>query len=102
VRRANEILEVTGLKGDKPMTSIIFRWKPVVDNFESVEKSIILEHIAKSLGLTEASLREELRVRKEILEWMKENKMFDYRKVARIVNGYYTNPDKIIGMVEEV
>ncbi|NIO20400.1 MAG: type IV secretion system protein VirB11 [Candidatus Aenigmarchaeota archaeon] len=102
VRRANEILEVKGLKGEKPLTGVIFRWKPVVDKFESVEKSIVLEHIAKSLGLTEASLKEELRVRKEILEWMRERRMFDYRDIARIINGYYSNPDKIISMVEEL
>lgn len=102
VRRANEILEVTGLKGDKPLTNVVFRWRPVEDKFESVEKSIVLEHIAKSLGLTEASLKEELRVRKEILEWMRERRMFDYRDIARVINGYYSNPDKIINMVEEL
>jgi len=102
VRRANEILEVKGLKGDKPLTGVIFKWKPVVDKFESVEKSILLEHVAKSLGLTEASLKEELRVRKEILEWMKEKRMFDYRDIAKIINGYYSSPDKIISMVEEL
>ncbi|NIO22611.1 MAG: hypothetical protein GTN38_01105, partial [Candidatus Aenigmarchaeota archaeon] len=102
VRRANEILEVTGLKGDKPLTNVIFKWKPILDKFESVEKSIVLEHVSKSLGLTEASLKEEMRVRKEILEWMKEKRMFDYRDVARVINGYYINPDKIISMVEEM
>lgn len=102
VRRANEILEVKGLKEDKPLTGVVFKWKPVVDKFESVEKSVVLEHVAQSLGLTEASLKEEMRVRKSILEWMKENRMFDYRDVALVINGYYSNPDKIIGMVEEI
>ncbi len=101
VRRANQILEVTGIKGEKPVTTEIFRWKPVEDKFESKEKSIILEHIAKSLGLTEAGLKEELRVRKSILEWMLEKRMFDYREVANIITGYYSNPERIINLVEE-
>jgi flagellar protein FlaI len=101
VRRVNQILEVTGVKGDKPTTIEVFRWKPVEDRFESVEKSIVLEHIAKATGLTEASLKEELRVRKTILEWMHEKRIFDYKEVSNIINGYYSNPEKIISIVEE-
>ncbi len=100
VRRVNQILEVTGVKGDKPVTSEIFRWKPSEDRFETSEKSQMLEHIARSLGLTEASLREELRTRRDVLEWMRERRMFDYRQVAGIINGYYSNPERIIALVE--
>jgi len=102
VRRANEIIEIKGTKGDKPLTSVIFKWKPLTDKFESVEKSMVLQHIATSLSLTENSLKEELRVRKAILEWMREKRMFDYRDIARVINGYYSNPDRIISMVEEL
>ena len=101
VRRVHQIVEITGVKGDVPSTVEIFRWNPMGDKFETVGKSMVLEHIAKSLGLTEASLKEEIRTRKRILEWMKEKKMFDYREVAKIVNAYYSNPEKIIAMVEE-
>jgi hypothetical protein len=59
------------------------------------------EHIAKSLGLTETSLKEELRVRKGILDWMLEKRMFDYRDVATIITGYYSNPERVISLVEE-
>ncbi|MEE9323105.1 MAG: type II/IV secretion system ATPase subunit [Candidatus Aenigmarchaeota archaeon] len=101
VRRANQILEVTGVKEDKPVTTEIFRWKPVEDKFKTNENSQLLEHLAMSLGLTEASLKEELRVRKSILEWMFDKRMFDYREIANIVNGYYSNPERIVTLVEE-
>ncbi len=102
VRRVNQILEVTGVKGDKPTTSEVFKWKPVEDRFESSERSQVLEHLAKTLGLTEPSLREELRVRKTILEWMHEKQMYDYREVANMITGYYSDPERIINMVEEL
>jgi flagellar protein FlaI len=101
VRRANQILEVRGIKGEKPMTAEVFKWKSVEDKFETTEKSQVLEHIAKSGGLTETSLMEELRTRKSILEWMLEKRMFDYREVASIINGYYSDPERIISLVEE-
>lgn len=102
VRRVNQILEVVGLKGDKPVTAEIFKWKPLGDVFETSEKSQVLEHIAKSLGLTEASLKEEIRTRKSVLEWMHERRMFDYIEVAGVINGYYSNPERIISIVEGI
>ena len=47
------------------------------------------------------SLKEELRIRKNILEWMREKRIFDYRDIANIITGYYSNPEAIIGLVEE-
>jgi len=102
VRRVNQILEVAGIKGDKPVTAEVFRWKPVEDIFETSEKSQVLEHIAKSLGLTEASLMEEIRTRKGVLEWMHERRMFDYMQIANVINGYYSNPERIISIIESV
>ncbi len=102
VRRVNQILEVVGIKGDKPAAAEIFKWKPIEDRFETPEKSQVLEHIAKSLGLAEASLKEEIRTRKEILEWMHERRMFNYIDVANIITGYYSNPERIIALVEGV
>ncbi|MCX6818017.1 MAG: type II/IV secretion system ATPase subunit [Candidatus Aenigmarchaeota archaeon] len=102
VRRVNQILEVTGVKGDKPMTSEVFKWKPIDDKFELSERSTMLEHIARSLGLTEVTLKEEMRTRKSILEWMWEKRMFDYREVSKIITGYYSNPERIIGLVEGI
>ncbi len=102
VRRANEILEVIGIKDDKPLTVQVFKWKPVGDEFETVKKSVVLESIAYSLGMTEDSLKEELRRRKAVLEYMHEKGIFDYVRVAKIINGYYSDPEKIINMIEEV
>jgi hypothetical protein len=31
---------------------------------------------------------------------MLEKKIFDYRDVSNIINGYYTDPEKIINLVE--
>ncbi|MBN2042377.1 MAG: type II/IV secretion system ATPase subunit [Candidatus Aenigmarchaeota archaeon] len=100
VRRMNEIIEIKGMKGDRPATEAIFKWKPVQDVFEPVGKSVLMENISNMLGFTEKSIRDELTVRKSILEWMRERKIYDYRDVARIINGYYSDPDRIINLVQ--
>jgi flagellar protein FlaI len=100
VRKLNEVIEIKGVKDERPIISQVFKWNSISDKFELKGKSKTLEDIANLIGLTEDSLKEELRVRKAILEWMLEKKIFDYRDVSNIINGYYTDPEKIINLVE--
>jgi len=100
VRRADSIVEIVGVKESRPVTKKIFKWKPITDKFEIKEKSVILSAISEKLGLTEEGLREELARRKRVLEWMLEHGIFDYRDVAKVISTYYTNPERIMDLVE--
>jgi len=100
VRRANSILEVTGIKDNKPETATIFEWKPVTDKFDVVDKSVVLKKIAKKMGITEESIQHELARRKKIIEWMLEKEIFDYREVAKVISAYYHDPERVISAVE--
>ncbi|RLJ09179.1 MAG: hypothetical protein DRP15_04155, partial [Candidatus Aenigmatarchaeota archaeon] len=99
VRRVNKILEVTGIKGDKPLTNRIFEWDALEDSFRLTGKSVILQRIAKRMGITEISVQEEVMRRKIVLEWMLEQNIFDYKEVTKIISTYYSNPEKIMDLV---
>lgn len=101
VRRANEIMELTEVKEGRPITKNVFEWRPVGDKFESVGKSKILEDVSKRLGVSEDSIKEELIRRKKVLEWMLDRNVLNYEEVAKIINNYYTNPKKLMSIVEE-
>ncbi|HDD46064.1 MAG TPA: hypothetical protein ENG42_01185 [Candidatus Aenigmarchaeota archaeon] len=98
-RRANEIVEVVGIRGNKPAVETIFKWNPANDKFDIVGKSKVMEDIATILGIPHNMLKDELAARKSVLEWMVENKIYDYRDVANIINTYYSNPDKILSLI---
>ena len=100
VRRTDAILEVVGVKNDKPLTKKVFEWKPLSDTFEISEKSVVLRNLAKRMGITEDAIKNELIRRKNILEWMLEQEIYDYREVAKIVSEYYSDPEKVMEMVE--
>lgn len=102
VRRADCVLEVTGIKDKIPVTREIFNWKPLDDSFSSVGKSIVLHKIAIKLGITQDSVKEELIRRKSVLEWMIAQEIYDYREVARVVNVYYNNPQRVLNLVSRV
>ena len=101
VRRAVEILEMAGIEDGKPVTAKIFDWKPIKDVFVSVKESKVLESVARMLGLTHESVQGEVLRRKAILDWMRENKTFDYNDVSRIIAEYYTNPERVMTFIGE-
>jgi flagellar protein FlaI len=101
VRRANDILEVTGVREGRPETKAIFSWSPADDSFKIVDKSTVLMNISKRQGLGEQELKDELARRRSIIEWMYEQKIFDYREVARVISTYYSSPEKVMNVVGE-
>jgi flagellar protein FlaI len=99
VRRADSILEIVGLEKERPVTNKVFEWKPATDSYEIVGKSVVLTKIAKKAGLTEDVIKHELMIRKAILEWMLEQEIFDYKEATKIIQSYYTTPNRILDMV---
>ncbi len=102
IRRSDSILEVTGIKDKIPVTKEIFKWKPLDDSFGSSGKSVVLHNISVKLGLTQDSIKEELIRRKSVLEWMLREEIFDYRDVAKVINIYYSNPQRVLNLISKV
>jgi flagellar protein FlaI len=100
VRRTDAILEVIGVKDNKPITNSVFEWKPISDTFEISQKSFVLKSVAKRMGITEDAIKNELIRRKTVIEWMLEQEIYDYREVAKIVSSYYSDPERVMDMVE--
>ncbi|MBU0530767.1 MAG: type II/IV secretion system ATPase subunit, partial [Nanoarchaeota archaeon] len=101
VRRIDNIIEITGVKNEQPMSNTIFKWKPMTDKFETVDNSVVLKEIARKLGITEDTIQDEIMRRKKVLEWMVEREIFDYMDFAKIVSLYYSDPEKIMDMTLE-
>lgn len=99
VRRTDSIVEVVGVRKDRPVTRTVFKWNPSQDTFEISEKSVIMEYMAKRLGMAEDAMRAEIARRKRILEWMAENSILDYRDVAKIISLYYSDPSKLLNII---
>ncbi|HLD78214.1 MAG TPA: hypothetical protein VJB16_04255, partial [archaeon] len=101
VRRADTVVEIVGIAGDRPVGNTVFAWNPVADTFEPRERSVVLRNIARRTGLSEAQLQEDLLRRRQVLEWMLANSIDDYREVARIINLYYTNLPQLMNFIAQ-
>ncbi len=75
----------------------IAEWDPVTDTFRvNFANSLQLENISIMNGVSKEDLMLELWRRKELLEWMRENKITDNDRVASIILSYYADPEKLI------
>jgi flagellar protein FlaI len=73
----------------------VLKWKPAKDHYLArFDKSIMLSSISERLGMTKKELMRELQRRKEVLHWMRENKIRSYKDVAAIIAEYYARPDE--------
>jgi flagellar protein FlaI len=99
-RRTSEVLEITGIKGERPVSAKIFQWSPSNDKFISEGKSKILDEIARVTALTEETIQAEILRRKKVIEWMYSNNVYDYKEVGRIVSEYYLNPERVLSVIE--
>lgn len=100
-RRTSEILEITGIKDERPVGAKIFEWSAATDTFIPKGKSKVLEDIARMTALTEETIQAEILRRKMVIEWMKNNNVYDYNEVGRIIGEYYLDPEKVMTVIEE-
>jgi flagellar protein FlaI len=91
-RRIISIDEITDYeKYDK-----IFRWNPVKDkHVASLGDSRLLSFISERTGLSKKQLIDEIKNRKNVLHWMREQNIRSYKQVAAIIAEYYARPKEV-------
>lgn len=101
VRRCRGVTEIIGVdpRSGELLTNEVFTWKPSQDKFQYSGRSYLLEEIMESRGWDEVQMREELKRRQEVLQWMEMKRVKHYQDVAKIVVAYYKEPDTLMEIV---
>jgi len=73
--------------------SPLFEYDPKSKEFDQTKaKSVILQRYAKTFGMTDKQVDDELERRAEILQFLSDNSIVSYYDVGRIVYEYYNAP----------
>jgi archaeal flagellar protein FlaI len=101
IRRNKQIIEILDLdpRTNELITNEVFRWHPVTDEISYSGKSFILEEIMEERGWDENRMREELKMRQEVLEWMRIKKIRNYRDVSQMLISYYRDASAVMEKV---
>jgi len=81
---------------------IIYRWNPRSDRIveESKPKRLFVE-LERHTGLTPKEIKEEIRIKKSILEWMVKHNVRGIEDVGKIMNRYYVDTSSVLKAVEK-
>ena len=103
IRRNKQIVEILDIdpRTNELITNEVFRWRSATDEITYTGKSYILEDIMEARGWNENRMREELKRRQEVLEWMRIKKIRHYKDVAKILIEYYREPEVVVERVRK-
>lgn len=98
IRRCKQIIEVLDIdpRTNELITNEVFKWRQSTDEITYSGKSFVLEEIMEERGWGEDRLREELKRRQEVLEWMRINNIRHFRDVSQMLISYYRDPEAVI------
>ncbi|MBU0762216.1 MAG: type II/IV secretion system ATPase subunit [Candidatus Altiarchaeota archaeon] len=86
----------------KYVPQVIYRWDARNDKIVSTSEPIRLyTELYRHTGLTKAEVQDDLKTKKEILEWMVKNKLRKINDVGSILNRYYLNPQEVIDVIKK-
>ncbi|WEL23240.1 type II/IV secretion system ATPase subunit [Candidatus Nanohalovita haloferacivicina] len=97
IRRINGIFEVmgyddrTGIDANK-----VFGWDPQEDEYTIENNSLILKDIADQSGMDYQDLKNEVRNRQHVLNYMQDQQIKHYRDVGDMISRYYSNPQRVM------
>ena len=102
VRRTKQLVEIVGIDPNslEVITNEVFRWDVNSDDFIFSGKSYVLEKIMVKINYSQEDMRNELKTRKRILEWMVLNDIRKSDQVSQIVTEYYVRPNEIMARVD--
>jgi len=98
VRRTKTLLEIEGLdqRSGGVRYNDLYTWDPASDTFEYSGNSYVLDMIMDERGWTKKQLTDALSERKEILEYMAERNIDNYKEISQIVQQYALDPDVVL------
>lgn len=102
-RRVKGIIEIVGIEPEtnELITNTVFRWNQADDTFVYNGHSFLYEKIQNMQGLTSEQMKEEVKRREEILEWMRKTNVRNFIDVSKIISAYYKNPEETIKNVRK-
>ena len=101
VRRTDVIAEIEGIDqrtGDLDY-SIAFEYQPDSDSFKQFD-SVVLEEIREDRGWSRSELLREFRDRKQVLHYLLEHDVQDYRRFTALINDYYADKATVMERID--
>ena len=102
-RRVKGLVEVVGTdpESNELITNSAYTWNPADDSFNYSGHSYVFEKIMLARNWNQKRMEQEVKRRLDIFDYMKKVGIQNHRDVAKIVSGYYRDPEGVIKRIRE-
>ena len=96
VRRIKQIVELVGFEPEtnELITNTVYEWDPATDTFVYKGHSFLFDEIMEMKNMTHEEMEAEFQRRIDIINYMVQKEMTDFREIAKIVVAYYQYPEE--------
>ncbi len=103
VRRVTQIQEIKCYNSEKDTieTNKPFEWNPFDDTFSVVSDSYCLGKISAETGISVNLLKDQLRQRMRVLEWMSDKYITNFMRVNEVIKAYYNDTETLMNLIGE-
>lgn len=103
VRRIQEITEIVAFEpeSDELITNTVFEWERETDSYSFKGHSYNFDEIMTAKNWTQEEMMGEFENRVEIVEYMAEEDMVNYKDISKIVTSYYKEPEETLARIRE-
>src|SRR3990170_4258890 len=96
VRRVTQIVELVGFEPEtnELITNTVYEWDPGTDSFIYKGHSFLFDEIMEMKNMTHEEMEQEFQRRVDLVNYMVEKGMNDFREISKIVFSYYQYPEE--------
>ncbi|OGS50775.1 MAG: secretion system protein E [Euryarchaeota archaeon RBG_16_68_12] len=96
VRRIKQVVELVGFEPEtnELITNTVYEWDPTTDTFLYKGHSFLFDEIMEMKNMTHEEMEAEFQRRVDIINYMSEKNVVDFREIAKIVVSYYQYPEE--------
>ena len=96
VRRIKQVVELVGFEPEtnELITNTVYEWDAATDTFVYKGHSFLFDEIMEMKNMTHEEMEEEFQRRVDIVNYMSERNVLDFREIAKIVISYYQYPQE--------
>ena len=96
IRRILQIAEIES-EDDKVKANTLYRWAPESDKLVKHSKSSkFFEQIGRHTSMSEEDIKEDLNLKKRILNWLINHKIRNMNDIGKTMNLYYLNKELLL------
>ena len=106
IRRVLQVAELVPsflVRGEERLKiNTLYRWRARTDSIMKMENSIrLFDQLQSYTGLTESEIKEDLKEKEKVLDWMAQQKITEIDQVGSLVSRYYWEKDKLVDAIEK-